>query len=270
MLTIPKASWDPQCINPLPPCITWVKGQAEQGEGGYQHWQLIVSFKDKNTTLRKVKEFFTNDTHAELTRSSAADEYVHKDETSIDGTRFELGFKAVKRNSKTDWERVRQLARAGQLDEIPADVYIRHRTALVREAVEFLEPTWRRDIQVFVYWGRSGSGKSRRAYEEAELAGKYYLKNPNTKWWDSYRGQKNVIIDDFTGKFDIGYLLRWLDIYPCTGEIKGAQVALTFNKVWITSNLPIESWYPDALPEQIRAIRRRCTQIIHFDLPFEN
>lgn len=269
ILTIPKDSWDPILVSPLPPAISWIKGQAEEGEGGYQHWQVIVGFKDK-LRLRKLKEFFTDDTHAELTRSSAADEYVHKDDTSIPGTRFEFGLKPIRRNKAEDWDRIRALARSGNLDEIPSRIYIQHRSALVREAVEYLEPTWRRDIQVFVYWGSSGSGKSRRAYEEAEQAGRYYLKNPNTKWWDSYRGQENVIIDDFTGKFDIGYMLRWLDIYPCTGEIKGAQVALTFKRVWITSNLSIESWYPDARPEQIRAIRRRCTQIVHFDLPFQN
>lgn len=31
----------------------------------------------------------------------------------------------MKRNSETDWEKVKENAKLGKLDEVPADVYIR-------------------------------------------------------------------------------------------------------------------------------------------------
>lgn len=60
--------------------------------------------------------------HWEPTRSAAADEYVHKDDTAVEGTRFELGGKSIRRNSATDWEVVRAAATSGDLSTVPADV----------------------------------------------------------------------------------------------------------------------------------------------------
>lgn len=42
------------------------------------------------------------------------------------------------------------------------------------------------------YWGQPGAGKSRKAYEENPGA---YRKAQN-KWFDGYRGEKVIILDD--------------------------------------------------------------------------
>lgn len=86
---------------------------------------MVVGFKT-HVRLSAVKSTFGDECHAELTRSAAADEYVHKDETSVPGTRFQLGKKALKRNSKTDWDAIKMQAKLGQLDDIPGDVFIRY------------------------------------------------------------------------------------------------------------------------------------------------
>jgi len=112
-----------------------------------------------------------------------------------------------------------------------------------------------------VFWGRSGSGKSRRAWEEAGLDA--YPKDPRTKFWCGYRGQVNVVIDEFRGGIDIGHLLRWLDRYPVIVEIKGSSTVLSAERIWITSNIPPESWYPDVDAETMVALKRRL-KVIHF------
>lgn len=77
----------------LPEGVQWIKGQAEIGEGtGFKHWQLCVSFS-KKVRLSALKAVFGVTCHAELTRSEAAETYVHKEETRVPDTQFEFGVK---------------------------------------------------------------------------------------------------------------------------------------------------------------------------------
>lgn len=86
------------------------------------------------------------------------------------------------------------MAKKGDLEGIPADIYIRHYGTLKRIALDNLRPVAiDRECQLFV--GPTGTGKSRRAWAEAGMDA--YIKNPNTKWWDGYKGQDHVIIDEF-------------------------------------------------------------------------
>lgn len=178
LLTIPQHEFTPY----LPPTVNYIRGQLELSNNtNYLHWQLLVAYKTK-VRLAAVKTTFGQQCHAELSRSEAADQYVWKDDTRVDGTQFELGQRALKRNNKTDWERVRQCARLGRLDDIDADVYIRHYNSLKRIAVDHMEPVAvQREVNVF--WGPTGVGKSRRAWAEAGLDA--YPKDPRSKFWVS-------------------------------------------------------------------------------------
>lgn len=62
-----------------------MKGQKEQGAGGFQHWQAIAYF-NKKVTATKAKTFFPAGVHIEATRSSAASDYVWKEDTRIADT----------------------------------------------------------------------------------------------------------------------------------------------------------------------------------------
>lgn len=90
-----------------------------------------------------------------------------------------------------------------------------------------------------------------------------YPKDPRSKFWDGYRGQAHVVIDEFRGGIDIAHLLRWFDRYPVIVEVKGSSVVLNAKKIWITSNLAPEAWYPDTDQETIAALRRRIN-VTHF------
>lgn len=121
LLTIPQHEFLPY----LPPTVKYLKGQLEVGaDTGYVHWQLLAAFK-RTTRLAGVKKVFGDSAHAELSRSAAADAYVHKDDTAIVETRFELGKRATKRNSDTDWDLVLESAKSGQFDAIPSDIMVR-------------------------------------------------------------------------------------------------------------------------------------------------
>lgn len=113
-----------------------------------------------------------------------------------------------------------------------------------------------------MFWGRTGTGKSLRAWEEAGVEA--YAKDPRTKWWCGYNGQRNVIIDEFRGSVDIAHLLRWFDRYPVRVELKGSTRPFAAENIWITSNLDPRHWYPDLDSETQNALLRRLTNIIHF------
>lgn len=91
ILTIPH-----ECFTPyLPLGVTWIRGQLERGSGGlehggstgYLHWQLVVGLATKQS-LRRLTTIFGTGIHAELTRTEAAEDYVWKDDTSVQGKLF--------------------------------------------------------------------------------------------------------------------------------------------------------------------------------------
>lgn len=250
LLTIPH-----HCFLPyLPPGCVYLAGQVEEGgQTGYRHWQLICAF-DRKSTLKRVKDVFGNECHAEPSRSQAARDYCFKDDTAVQGTRFELGTYPVRRNNARDWQAVLERARNDEINEIDPEIVIRHYGNLRRIAQDNLQPL-AIERKVHVYWGRTGAGKSRRAWAEAGLDA--YPKDPRSKFWDGYRGHRHVVIDEFRGGIDIAHLLRWFDRYPTIVEVKGSSTVLKAEHIWITSNLNPRLWYPDLDDETWNALKRR-------------
>jgi hypothetical protein len=239
--------------------FVYSRGQRERGANtGYDHWQLVVYF-GKPCRLSAVKKTFPNG-HWEPTKSAAADDYVWKDDTAVADSRFEFGKKPFNRSRATDWDQVVADAKTGQLDNVPSDILVRCYGNLRRIAADHLSPVGFERVCV-VYWGATGTGKSRKAWDEAGMDA--YPKDPRTKFWDGYRNHRNVVIDEFRGGIDIGHLLRWLDRYPVVVEVKGSAVVLKAEKIWITSNLDPRLWYPDLDEETKSALLRRLT-ITHF------
>lgn len=193
LCTIPEASWTP---SELPDRCSWIIGQLEEGEStGFKHWQLLAVFKRK-TRLGGCKAIFGDQAHCELSRSDAAESYVQKEETRVAGTQFELGRKPLDRSSAKDWDAIRDMAKAGDLDSIPADVFVRSYRTLRAIAADYAQPV-AMERSCVVFWGSTGTDKSKTAWEQATLQA--YPKDPRTKFWCGYRGQENVVIDEFRG-----------------------------------------------------------------------
>lgn len=249
----------------LPKQCKYIIGQLEEGQAGYLHWQVVVCFTDK-IRPSSVKAIFGNEAHVELSRSKAANEYVHKDDTAVEGTRFELGELPFRRNVGTDWEAIKRKAQTGKLNDIDADVYVRNYSSLKRIALDNMAPQ-PGERQVVVYWGPTGTGKSHKAWAEATMSA--YPKPPTTKWWDGYQPEKHphVVMDEFDGQIGITHLLRWFDKYPCVVEQKGGGCCLLAKKIWITSNIDPFLWYPEGKPAQVAALMRRL-KIHHLDVPY--
>lgn len=234
-------------------------GDVQMGEGGgYRHLQAVLCTK-RPVRVSQLKRMFMDTWHFERTRSSAANAYVWKEETRVPGTQFEVGSIPLKRNDKTDWDKIKQLAMEGKLEEMESQIYVCHYRSLKAIAYDHLKPDPMVRI-VNVYWGLTGVGKSRRAWQEAGFHA--YPKDPRTKFWDGYRGHENVVIDEFRGDIDIAHLLRWFDRYPVNVEVKGSAVVLSAKRVWITSNIDPRKWYPNVDEATLNALLRRLN-IVH-------
>jgi len=257
ILTIPQHEFIPY----LPAGVAWIRGQLERGEGGFLHWQVAVAFP-KNVRLAAVRRIF-GPAHAELTRSDAAIDYVWKDDTRVDGTQFELGERLLRRNAKRDWQEIWDAAKEGRVEDIDVAARVQHYRTIKQIATDHLvAPEMERTVNVF--WGATGTGKSRRAWAEAGAAA--YPKDPRTKFWCGYQGGANVVIDEFRGGIDIAHILRWFDRYPVLVEVKGGATVLRATTIWITSNISPDQWYPTLDAGTKAALLRRLT-VTHFNGP---
>jgi len=256
LLTIPYDAWNPP--TELPDEYSYIKGQGELSHTGYKHWQVCVATKTKRSLQQLKQSFGMVGFHAELSTSIAAFAYVWKEDTRLPDTQFELGAMPIRRNQKQDWERIWESAKLGNLAEIPANIrVVSYRTLRAIAADHDKALPMERICHVF--WGPTGTGKSRRAWEEAGMDA--YSKDPRSKFWCGYQGESNVVIDEFRGGIDIAHLLRWLDRYPVRIEIKGSSRPLLSTTFWITSNLSPSDWYPDTDHLTQEALIRRLNII---------
>lgn len=253
--TVPYALF-PDLSDRFDESVRYAVGQREVGaESGYEHWQVVVNFA-KPARLAAVKKAFGGHGHWEPTKSDAAINYCQKTDTRVAGTEFEFGRKPFRRDNPKDWDQVVSDAKSGRLDDIPSDILVRCYGNLRRIAADYIEPV-AMDRTVYVFWGRTGTGKSHRAWGEAGLSA--YPKDPRTKFWDGYRDHEHVVIDEFRGGIDISHMLRWLDKYPVVVEVKGSATVLKAKVIWITSNISPELWYNDIDSETLAALLRRLT-----------
>ena len=130
--------------------------------------------------------------------------------------------------------------------------------------------------EVVVYWGATGTGKSRRAREdlasENEDADETYVWGPGRgKWFDGMDGHEKVIFEEFRGQLPFGMLLRLLDRYTEHVEYKGGTTKFVAKKIIITSPLPPDQWYKDldTRYDRLEQLMRRITRVECLDPPTE-
>ncbi len=158
------------------------------------------------------------------------------------------------------------MVRAGKsdieiVDELPGP-WFKYNRSLDKLRCIFAEKETR-DINVELYWGISGSGKTRKATEDNP---DYFMLNG--PWFDGYTGQNCLIIDDFRSWLPMHLMKRLLDRYILYVDVKGSRVPARWTKCVITSNHNVEDWWPNSThtDEDKNAIRRRIHKTTHFNI----
>lgn len=116
-------------------------------------------------------------------------------------------------------------------------------------------------IDVTVYIGPPGTGKTRRAVAENPEA---FIHNGG-KWFDGYDGHDVIIFDDFDPeRIPIFTFMKYLDRYRNRFEVKGDFVENFASHYIITTNIEVDNWYPCAHPTTVRALKRRIVRTVRF------
>lgn len=111
-------------------------------------------------------------------------------------------------------------------------------------------------------WGKSGTGKTKKAYTYIKEK-TFWRSKSNLKWFDGYYGQEIVIIDDFRESHcSHSELLELLDGYEISVPVKGGFTIWRPKVVIITTPKKPEYYIP--IGEQSTQLLRRITETIHF------
>lgn len=275
ILTIHQESWDAsQVWKTGEHSIRYMCGQLERGEKtGALHWQVYVELK-RPFRLKGLKDLIGCDSaHCEERAGTreAARNYCQKDETYISG-RFEYGsWESGGQGARSDLIKFKDTIMTGADDydimmEHP-ECFIKYGRALdrIRAAVNERKSQRFRDIKVNVIVGATGVGKTRGIYDKHGYTDVYTLteQGGDVLWFDAYRGQPILLIDEFYGWIKYSMLLKILDGHPFHGQVKGGWTWANWELIYITSNKTPDGWYEFGVTP---ALARRITNIEYIDI----
>ena len=225
---------------------------------GQLHLQGYIRWTG-NKRLQAVKTYIGDNTvHVELAKGSAEDNlrYCTKPDTATGRCQHRKGDFSVggKKGQRNDLKEVTEKIKSGaSLNDIAFDhpeVFVRNHKGLhaLQNALEARNKNKYCLRGVIFIEGDAGCGKSRWVREWADH-NNYRIFNKvlgsGTQWWDQYDGQEVVLLDDFdNGQLEYREFLRWADIYPVDGQVKGGMVRLRHKWLVVTTNLYLKDPWP--------------------------
>lgn len=239
---------------------TW---QLEIGDNGTEHYQGYVNFK-KQTLFTTVVAILPK-AHWELCLDPiAARAYCQKAASRIEGP-FELGIWNPPAEKQRVWKQLAEDIMAGTKDydlfqKYPMQVITQFKG--IANARNIVLPPRSFKTKTILVFGLPGVGKSSFIHKAFPSA---FWKSPDSLWFDGYRGESEMVLDDFYGWLPIGSFLRLADRYPLLLQTKGGHATMQAKILLISSNTLPTDWYKAAIektPWLGRAICRRFDGLI--------
>jgi len=226
---------------------------------GTPHLQGFISF-DNAKTIQQARKLLPG-CHVTIMIGSILQNDVY---CSKAGQLIERGAKPISNDNKgraeqLRWQRAREAAQSGKLDEIDADIYVRYYNTLKNIAKDHQIKPLPKDVKCFWIHGETGVGKSHCV--ENTYPDCYKKCMDDLKWFDSYENQEVVYLEDID-KFQVkwgGLLKRLADKWPMQASIKGSMRYIRPSIVIVTSNYRIEDIWSDS--RTVDPLLRRFKQI---------
>ncbi len=251
--------------------------QLERGDRNSRyHLQGYLCFNQRKR-MGFVRSLLGNSAHVESRKGThqQAKAYNSKEESRVAGP-WMWGVEPVSQQGRrTDLEEIKEAIKAGTREITIAEEYfgqwVRYHKSFARFRT-LLTPERNYKTQTIVYWGETGTGKTRKVFDEHGSDGVYPLPRStgNAFWFDGYGGGEHdvLLIDDFYGWLPISFLLKLCDRYPMMVPIKGAMTRFTCHYIYFTSNIPWTDWYKwdeiNGGDELKKAFKRRIDKVVHF------
>lgn len=245
--------------------IDWqyiVAGKERAPETGQKHLQCYVYFHKRKTFAAVKKMLYAG--HWEVAQADAEVNraYCTKEADSMEIGEFPdtLGGSSGGKKKAEKFRQIIDVTIKGDIDdviEIDPVVYVQHYHGLKRIKQDHPDKLVNLDDVCGQWlWGEAGAGKSFLARKECSRD--LFLKGCN-KWWDGYRNESMVLIDDFDRCHaqPLAHFLKiWADRYTFPAEQKGTTVQIRPHAIYVTSNYSIDDLfsYDQAL---LKAIKRR-------------
>lgn len=230
------------------------------------HYQCYFEVAKKKTLSSVIKLWETflghHSFHILIANGSQHSNIVYcSKEASFEGHRFRYG-EPMNQGQRNDLKEIAEAIKSGvtETEIFETNPHWFHLDKYMNRLIQAKNAVFKnklRDIKVIYVYGPPGTGKSRFVWDS--IKDKSYYQPPpmknKTLWFDGYTGQDILWLEDVDLEdFDRSYVLRLLDRYPLTCEIKGGTTQACWTTVYITSNM-----YPEYLEE---AIQRRFTEIV--------
>lgn len=243
-------------------------------ETGREHQQGYVCFTRK-TTMVGVKEFFNQykmKPHLEPRKGTSAQAagYCIKKESRKEGTEpVIVGIMPVAGQVTGASDLAKKVAEGGDLNELALEypsAYVRtYRGFQDLEAKARLGPKRSAMPTIWVLWGPSGAGKTTEAVRMveawcAEHKQSYGKMSNNPGWWDGYRGEAALVMNEMDGSFSkLKPLLDALDKWDTVVPVKGGFVPMRAQFVVMTSDKHPQEWYASTIEKG--QLARRVTYV---------
>lgn len=232
---------------------------------GQLHIQGFVIFKNRKRlvpTLKRIDPTRHWEKRKATLRQAAAN-YATKHDTRS-GWTLQMGeFDEVEQGKRNDLDEIKNEIIAGASIESICDRHFGTAARYLRffEKYKLMKAKNQDSVpEVYVFWGNTGTGKSREAWEKFPNA---YDKSSSDWWWDGYDGVSPVIIDEFTGQIPIEAILKITDRHPNRVPFKGGMMKFAAKVIVFTSNVHPNNWWPRAV--NYAAFERRCKEIKLFE-----
>lgn len=226
---------------------------------GTKHLQGYISFLSPKTLVQARLKLVGCHVETMIGSLLQNDTYCSKS-----GTLIEFGEKPVSndnkgRAEKLRWQRSRDLAKEGKLDEIDADIFIRCYSTLKRIKSDYATKPQPIDPVCLWIYGPTGTGKSHSI--ETRFPGCYKKCMDDLKWFDGYCGEEAIYLEDID-KYQVkwgGVLKRLADRWPMQASVKGSMAYIRPKYVLVTSNYRIDEIWTD--PQTVEPLQRRFLEV---------
>lgn len=254
----------------------------EIGENGTYHTHLYLQGRG-GINFSTIKRRFDGG-HFEMAKGTAAQnrDYVmkagkwekdKKHETQVPDTIEEWGELPVERQgSRNDLADLYSMLKSGLsdfeiLEQMPDAIASIDKLDKVRQILVFEEyRKVERDLCVTYIYGDTGTGKTRGVFEKYGYENVYrvidYL-HP----FDSYRGQKIIMFDEFRSGIRPELFLQLIDRYPVELPCRYNNKHACWDTVYIITNVPVQDQFKDfqkSDPKGWLAFLRRINHVLHY------